>query len=221
MDNKKKILIIFIFIMVLLGLYPRLEIQAIQTAPTNKDCVERDKWYPNYQCVGPVVSWTPTITSCLDGCNSNPGVCGFYVYSLSENFTCQSAYSTQTGKCTMDCMYGGLPVYSCSDSDGLNFYNKGTTTNYYGFSMEDSCSSSSLLTEYYCENNKITNMGISCGCVNGACDDNSACTVPADTSPCDGIVSRDELGKAISYWISGLMSRTDLGITIQNWVTNG
>lgn len=54
------------------------------------------------------------------------------------------------------------------------------------------------------------------GCLNGAC---KVCAGTFD-SDCNGIISRTELGVAISGWISGSITRTDLGGAIQSWAAN-
>ena len=66
-------------------------------------------------------------------------------------------------------------TYSCTDTDGgLNYYVKGTVTSDTGGTVNDSCFSSNVLTEYFCgeDNNYTASEVHTCsegGCVDGAC----------------------------------------------------
>jgi hypothetical protein len=51
------------------------------------------------------------------------------------------------------------------------------------------------------------------GCENNAC---KVCATSSDTN-CDGLISRDELGVAITKWINNQISRNDLGSIITAW----
>ncbi len=80
------------------------------------------------------------------------------------------------------------PTYSCTDTDGgLNYYVKGTVTSDTGGTVNDSCFSSNVLTEYFCgeDNNYTVSEVHTCsegGCVDGACVSTNKTSCNADGS---------------------------------------
>jgi len=107
----------------------------------------------------------------------------------------------------------------CIDSDGgFDYEVVGTATGWVQStpsSATDYCSDPQTLIEFYCDGPLVGEALKSCPCQGGTCLAN--CNTYQDTD-CDGIVTRNELGVAISKWVVGTISRDELGEAIQAWV---
>jgi len=89
------------------------------------------------------------------------------------------------------------------------------------------CSSSTIGDGVCFGNEDCDNSPNDCACASGQtctqgtwgwyCESPPQCNTPADNNPCDGIVSRLELGDYITKWISGQVTRLELGNAIQAW----
>lgn len=141
---------------------------------TPDDCVVGRKANidSGYICAGPCVIASSSMVSCVKSCNPASGLtAGKYTWMGSWDETCPGMYGQGgTRKCLMDCLYGGTPNYGCSSTDGNDIYTKGTSTNNYGFTIEDQCLYGSL-HEYFCGPLSIDMAYITCenGCSNGVC----------------------------------------------------
>ena len=137
------------------------------------------------------------VAKCNDGtlsgsCSTQPGkycsdgslINGCSTYSCS----CANGYYCNDNVCSTP---------SCNDTDGLNYYNKGTTGTQIGedsSSYEDKCTSSTL-TEYYCQNNLSTSKQVTCifGCDDGKCLRDSSVTKT------ENIIFEDSKVKVTAY----------------------
>ena len=174
-------------------------------------------------CSTPCVDITAGASSCMQSC-SFP-ILGVATNYISQDTSCQDVYDhAPVARCHMNCLYGGFPSsYTCSSPEGNDINVKGTSTNAYGFNVEDQCLFGQLW-EFSCSSNNIVVEKVTCpnGCSNGACTILD-CIIPGDTLPiCNGI-DRTELGNLAQQWMDNPTSqlRTDLGTAAQNWMDNG
>jgi len=110
-----------------------------------------------------------------------------------EDKSCPSGYQCSSGAC-VESEEPPQPSLTCSDTDGGKTYNtKGTASNSAGGSGTDTCSGTSVLTEYYCNpDGTYASIDHNCGsgyeCSNGACSQaqNAPPSEPACTDTDNG-----------------------------------
>jgi hypothetical protein len=111
---------------------------------------------------------------CLNSTSSDQLIERHCLSSNANNFTVQ--YTCPYGCSNGACMNYSAPKLFCYDSDGLNTTTKGTiygvSAEGYNYSNTDYCVDSSLLQEYSCTSqnvSQVTGIGCTNGCSNGAC----------------------------------------------------
>lgn len=142
--------------------------------PYNAVKQQNDELNANPVCISPLSLIDAPKADCLSSCQGMSPIIGNLFFLGSSDTSCNAMYTNSAYakiKCMMDCGYGGSTfVTDCVSTDGDNIYAKGTVSNGYGVSIEDSCAGTTI-REYYCSNGYIKLKEESCsgGCNNGAC----------------------------------------------------
>jgi hypothetical protein len=104
----------------------------------------------------------------------------FTKLNYNDYFATVTVYSGQSSYVSANLTQNTTPspsptptIVPCIDSDGQNWYRKGTVTSNSG-TYVDRCFKSFVLTEYLCQANVAVGVGHECdnGCVDGACKEN-------------------------------------------------